>query len=375
MVLGAAISTVGDFLEDEILPQRNGRACELIRGSLILLRHIGGIKLYGIVNGRCEGMTGGERAGDAFYAVSYKEISCLVSDATNEGMADKKDVLKEMLNYQNVMERFLQKHTVIPIKFGTSVETKEDVLRVLESGYAEFLKKLRVYEGMMEVDITVAWNDIVLVARKIAEEDVEIKRLKDAAMLLPANEVMAEKIKIGSLIKSAMDRKREDILHGTLNYLTDSFVKAQKQEISDDNGIFNCAFLIEKKGEADFFSRLDRLNQRFDEQLRFKCVSPLPPYAFCTFEVIKISRDEVNKAKDILGVDEAAEMSKMKEIYLKKALDCHPDKDLENPALESRFKELTEAYKVLNMVCNAQKRGMVADDSKGYFYVNLAKSA
>jgi len=65
----------------------------------------------------------------------------------------------------------------------------------------------------------------------------------------------------------------------------------------------------------------------------------------------------------------------MKEIYLKKVLECHPDKDLENPGLESRFKELTEAYKVLSMVCNEQKRGLEAVESKNFFYVNQAKSA
>ena len=186
---------------------------------------------------------------------------------------------------------------------------------------------------------------------------------------------MAEKIKIGSLIKCALDRKREDILHSTLSYLTDSFVRAQKQEIIDSSDIFNCAFLIEKAGEAAFFLRLDQLNRNFDEQLRFKCVSPLPPYAFCTFEVRKIGWDVVDRAKILLGVDYGAQLSKVKEIYLKKVLGCHPDQDLENPGLESKFKELTEAYKVLCMVCNGQSRGLEAVKSKDFFYVNQAKSS
>lgn len=333
------------------------------------------IKLYGVVSGRGEDLIGGERAGEAVYTVSYGEISCLVSDTADDGMVDKKSVLKELLNYQNVMERFLQNYTLIPIKFGTWVETKEDVLRVLESGYTGFLKKLRAYEGMIEVDITAAWNDIVRVTRKVAEEDAEIKRLKDTAFDRPADEILAEKIKIGSLIKCALDRKRVEILQSTLSCLNDFVVKAQKQEITDCNDIFNCAFLIEKAGEAAFFSRLDQLNLKFEEQLRFKCVSPLPPYAFCTFEVRKIGWDVVDRAKILLGVDDAVHLSRMKEIYLKKVLECHPDRDLENSGLESRFKDLTEAYKVLSMVCNGQSRGLEAIKSKDFFYVNQAKSS
>lgn len=346
--------------------------------TLIPLGHMGGdsarIKLYGVVHGQSEGVTGAE-GDDAVYTVPYREISCLASYAPDGVMVDKKSVLKELLDYQKVMERYLQKHTVIPIKFGTRVETREDVLRVLESGYAEFLKKLRAYEGMIEVDITAAWNDVAGVTRKIADEDDEIKRLKEAAFESPADELLAEKIKIGSLIKCALDRKKMEILHTTLVHLSDVVVKAQKQEIIDGNDVFNCAFLIEKAGETGFFSRLDQLNLDFEEQLRFKCVSPLPPYAFCTFEVIRIGIDEVDKAKILLGVDGPAQLSRMKEIYLKKVLECHPDQDPENPGLESRFKELTEAYKVLSMVCDGQSLGLEAVKSKGFFYVNQAKSS
>ncbi len=63
------------------------------------------IKLYGIVNGRCEDLTGCEFAGDAVYAVSYGEISCLVSDTTDNGRIDKKSVLKELLDYQSVIPK------------------------------------------------------------------------------------------------------------------------------------------------------------------------------------------------------------------------------------------------------------------------------
>ncbi|MBI5234229.1 MAG: GvpL/GvpF family gas vesicle protein [Deltaproteobacteria bacterium] len=95
-----------------------------------------GIKLYGVINGRGEGLIGAESAGDAVYTVPYREISCLVSDTTDDDrMVDKKGVLKGLLDYQNVMERVISKYTVIPIRFGTWVETREDVLRVLESGY------------------------------------------------------------------------------------------------------------------------------------------------------------------------------------------------------------------------------------------------
>ncbi|MBI5234230.1 MAG: GvpL/GvpF family gas vesicle protein [Deltaproteobacteria bacterium] len=227
---------------------------------------------------------------------------------------------------------------------------------------------------MIEVDVTAVWTDIANVARGIAEEDIEIKSLKDAVRAMPVDGSLTERIKIGSLIKSALDRKRVEILQHTLGYLSDIVVKAKEQEIVECDDIFNCAFLIEKRGEADFFSRLDQLNLNLKEQLRFKCVAPLPPYAFCIFEVIRIGSDKVNKARILLDVDNDVHVSKMKEIYLKKVLECHPDHDLEDPLLESRFKELTEAYKVLSMVYNEQGCGLGPVGSKNFFYVNQARA-
>ena len=60
------------------------------------MRHMGGdsarIKLYGVVNGRSEEQTGVGSAADQVYTVSYREISCLVSETADDGIADKKSV-------------------------------------------------------------------------------------------------------------------------------------------------------------------------------------------------------------------------------------------------------------------------------------------
>jgi len=55
-----------------------------------------------------------------------------------------------------------------------------------------------------------------------------------------------------------------------------------------------------------------------------------------------------NKYYEILGVSENATQAEIKKAYRKLALECHPDKNLNNQEeSERKFKELSEAYRIL----------------------------
>lgn len=56
---------------------------------------------------------------------------------------------------------------------------------------------------------------------------------------------------------------------------------------------------------------------------------------------------------DILEVDRAADLSRIKKAYRQKALQFHPDRNRDDPDAEEKFKEASEAYEVLS---DPQKR-------------------
>ena len=57
---------------------------------------------------------------------------------------------------------------------------------------------------------------------------------------------------------------------------------------------------------------------------------------------------------EVLGVPRSASQDDVKRAYRKKALECHPDQNREDPQAEARFKEAAEAYDVLG---DPEKRG------------------
>ncbi len=56
---------------------------------------------------------------------------------------------------------------------------------------------------------------------------------------------------------------------------------------------------------------------------------------------------------EILGVAKTADAKTMKSAFRKKAMDCHPDRNPDDPKAEAQFKELNEAYGILS---DEQKR-------------------
>ncbi len=49
-----------------------------------------------------------------------------------------------------------------------------------------------------------------------------------------------------------------------------------------------------------------------------------------------------------LGLSRAATAEEIKKAYRKKALECHPDRNPNNPKAEAQFKQVSEAYEVLS---------------------------
>ncbi|MBI5560304.1 MAG: GvpL/GvpF family gas vesicle protein [Deltaproteobacteria bacterium] len=312
--------------------------------------------LYGVVKNKTA--PGGFPAGIAhegleLYTVPYRDIACVVSDSNGPAVnlsqgIEQGAVLQRLARHQTAVESIMLKQgTVIPIKFETVLNDDEEVEKALIAGYSEFSKRLDTFDGKAEVDVTARWASLGGILKKIGEEDEEIRRLKGELAGMAFDKTVDERVKIGFMVKKALDRRRNEAADVILERLRRVSFDSKPHDCANDDVILICAFLVDRDKESVFHDALERLNEGFKEEVRFRCVSPLPPYAFAAMAVEKIGRGDVEKAREILGLGADATADTIREAFRRKALESHPDKKAADRGSSADFEETRKAYVML----------------------------
>jgi len=287
------------------------------------------------------------------YTIPHEDIACVVKNTHMDSFSSmpKEALGRHLVEHQMVIERVMKEHTIIPFKFGTIAEGPDEVNRILQSGYTAFKAKLEKMDKNIELDLAALWNDMNSVIRRIGEENDQIRSLKNEIAKRPPQQTLQDRIKIGSMLKDALDEEKTRLCAQMLEVLREIVADCQKHELMDEKMILNCAFLLPKDRETDFDHALDELNKKYKEEVDFKCVGPLPPYSFSTIEIKRVGYEELDAARQALGLSEPVTIDGIKERYRELARKWHPDNNPDDPDREKRFENIAKAYKLLSNYC------------------------
>lgn len=311
------------------------------------------------------------------YTIPFRDISAVVSDSQfiNYTILPKDEVARYLLTHQQVIEKIMDVYTIIPMRLGTYAFNIREVEEILLRGYALFKDIFRKIDNKIEMDVVATWNDLNSTIKEISEAN-EIRSLKEKLMSGPEGVSVEDQIKIGSLIRNILDKKRERCSFEVEAALSNATVESEnpkgsggqginlnprtpessnpfirRHDLMDDRMIFNSAFLIDKDRKAEFEKELDGLDELYAGKINFRCVGPLPPYSFYTAEVKKIPFNDIEWAKEKLSLNDMATRDEIVKAYRGKANLYHPDKNLGSPDAERQFNKIFKAYKILLEYC------------------------
>src|SRR3989304_4486952 len=118
-----------------------------------------------------------------------------------------------MLAHEAVVERVMQEFTVLPVRFGTvanSASAVEDIRRLLSQRLEEFHSLLKEMDCKVELGLKVIWRDEGAVFNDILVRNPEIKKTRDSLTNHPPAATHFERIRLGEMVKAALERKREE---------------------------------------------------------------------------------------------------------------------------------------------------------------------
>jgi DnaJ-domain-containing protein 1 len=195
--------------------------------------------------------------------------------------------------------------------------------------------------------------------------------LKQSLLSTEKGITVDDQIKMGELIKSLLDKKKNEYVHIIKDSLKNLCRSMKEYTMTDDMTIFNAAFFIDNGMLIPFDERLDELNNSFSGKIHFKCIGPLPPYNFYVLEIKKLQYREIDQARGKLGLNTFASKDDIKRAYRRCASVYHPDKqfntqsDTQKAEAEMKYDEITKAYRLLSVYCQHESCSMKEEDYEG----------
>lgn len=300
------------------------------------------------------------------HTVAYRDISAVVSDAeiVEYTSRDKEILVRQLLKHQKMIEGIMPLYSVIPMQLGLFARDENEVLEILAGGYTLIKEVFADAAGKTEIDVAAVWGDFSA-ALKEAGEDKEIVALKKELLAKAEGVTPEDRIKLGAMVKQALDNRREQYAEEILRGLKGVSLASKAHELMGDTMVLNTAFLLNKAGRGVFENEVERLNAKFGERFNFRCVGPLPLYSFYTLETKKLKFEEVDQARKKLRLSEGSiTVAELKKAYHETAFSCHPDKNPDKPGMEKEFHELASAYKFLTDYCGNGARAFNERDFK-----------
>ncbi len=243
---------------------------------------------------RRHGPIGIGNRGDVVETFSHDGLAAIISNSC----VKKYPISKiNTICHQKVMEEVMKSHTVLPVRFSTIAEDKEGKdgspmvpslerirQRVLIERRQEFIDLIRHMDTKMELGVKVLWTDMKEVFKEIVQEKLRIKNLKEKIERInitnPRQVTHRERVKLGEMVKDALNAKREKLKNIVMGVLSRSSYDTRVNKNFGDNMILNGAFLVEKDKVADFENGLEKLIDTYAGKIKFKYIGPIPPSNF-----------------------------------------------------------------------------------------------
>jgi hypothetical protein len=235
------------------------------------------------------------------FAVAHDGIAAVVSATSTEKLEISRG---NALSHQRVMEAVMQcGHTVLPVKFNTVAEDKgrktaeERIIdHVLAGRRKEILSLLSTMRPLVELGVKGLWTDMEAVFRNIVDGSQEIQSLRKKLLSTsgpaatgrrPTN--MTGQIKLGELVKKALEARKCDMEAALLGRLTPLAKDSRRNKTFGDPMFANLAILVDKSRQNDAEAALSVFESEKAGQIKLRCVGPLPP---CNFFELVITWDD-----------------------------------------------------------------------------------
>jgi hypothetical protein len=237
------------------------------------------VYVYGVVTASERapvGLAGVGAEGNPVRHVSSSNVAAIVSDVSRAPLGRGQDIRA----HWRVLDDAVTRSTVLPLRFGTVMESdaavRDDFLVPNEDRLTAQLASL---EGKVQLNVRGSYREEALL-RDVVRRTPAIRRLRERVQQVPQAAAYYDMIRLGELVAAEIDRRREHDTELVIDRLERLALGSQAEGRATKETAVNVAFLVERERLDGFAAAAQQLQAELGDQVRLRCVGPLPPYSF-----------------------------------------------------------------------------------------------
>jgi hypothetical protein len=233
--------------------------------------------IYGVVKADAELPSGLDGLGPGRVGtIAHQRVAAIVSDVPTDRPLGTRD---DLIAHERVLDAIAEQTVVLPMRFPAVVEEEGVVSELLAPHQERFVEALARLDGLVQFTVKGRFEQEP-VLREIAEADDEIIALRERVRGLPEDATYYDRIRLGELVVTAMQQRREEVGRRVLNRLEPFAVDISPRQLAQPDEVVNAAFLVDRDRIKHFDDAVDGVGRELAGRVRFRLVGPLAPYDF-----------------------------------------------------------------------------------------------
>ncbi|KMM36700.1 GvpL/GvpF family gas vesicle protein [Guptibacillus hwajinpoensis] len=210
------------------------------------------------------------------FTIRYKDAAMVAAEVPMKIYHPNK---KNLLTHQEAVSFVMgQKDTVIPISFGNTFKSRDDVKVLLENLYPQFEKLFPNIKGKIEVGLKVIGKKEWL--ESMVNENPEVEKMAASVKGKSQAAGYYERIQLGGLAQKFFASLQKDIKEEIYAPLEETSEAAKTNDPLGEKMLLNAAFLIDRENEEKFDQLVNEAHDKWKDKVDFSYTGPWPAYNF-----------------------------------------------------------------------------------------------
>lgn len=208
--------------------------------------------------------------------IVHGELAALVSDVESGPLV----AAKGLRAHWRVLEEAVAGATVLPVRFGTVMESEGAVVeQFLAPRHDHLVALLAELSGKVQLSVK-AFYDEERLMRGVVDESPAVAQLRERVRQRPKAATYYDRIQLGELVAGEVEQARERDSALVIGRLEPLAVATRREPPGTPDAAVNAAFLVERSRVEEFSKAVGRLSDEVKGRMRLRYIGPLPPYSF-----------------------------------------------------------------------------------------------